>query len=54
MNLLTRLDAYMTNMRFPWEYENGNETKIPVGCVECWVANENNEFERLWSKVYNS
>jgi hypothetical protein len=26
MNVLARLDAYMTNMKFPWESERGEPT----------------------------
>jgi hypothetical protein len=26
---------------------------IPVGCLECWV-NETGEFERKWTRMYNS
>ena len=55
-NLLTRLDAYMTNMKLPWDNEqNGDgQVMIPVGCVECWVNGENGTFERAWTKMYNS
>lgn len=51
---MTRLDAYFTNMKGPWESENGEEALIPVGCVECWLQNETGEFQRQWTKMYNS
>ena len=53
-SVITRLDAYITNMKAPWESENGEETLIPVGCVECWLSGENGEFTRSWTKMYNS
>lgn len=43
-SVITRLDAYFTNMKGPWESENGEEALIPVGCVECWLQNEQGEF----------
>ena len=45
-SVITRLDAYITNMKAPWESENGEEALIPVGCVECWLAGEKGEFTR--------
>lgn len=54
MNVLTRLDAYMTNMKMPWEAEQGDPAVIPVGCIECWTQKENGEFKKAWTKMYNS
>lgn len=53
-NVLTRLDAYMTNMKMPWESEAGGQTLIPVSCTECWTHDARGEFERSWTKLYNS
>ena len=37
MSVIGRIDAYMTNMKFPWEAEQGDPTHIPVGVTECWL-----------------
>jgi hypothetical protein len=37
MSVLNRLDAYMTNMKFPWENKKWEPTAIPVGVTECWL-----------------
>jgi hypothetical protein len=54
MNVLTRFDAYMTNMKMPWESEKGEFAMVPVGCVECWLRDANQEYSRTWTKTYNS
>lgn len=54
MNLLTRVDAYMTNMKMPWESEKGEFAMVPVGCIECWLRDETGDFVRSWTKTYNS
>ncbi|KAM3143094.1 hypothetical protein pb186bvf_004680 [Paramecium bursaria] len=56
MNVASRFDAYLTNMKMPWEKE-APPTLLAVGCLECWVkANDENEFkyERVWNKTYPS
>lgn len=53
MSALTRLDAYLTNMKLPWESEKGEQISIPVGVVECWIKKDD-KFEREWAKGYNS
>lgn len=40
MNVITRMDAYMNNMKMPWESELGDPKTIPVGTLECYVRNE--------------
>ena len=55
MNVLSRFDAYMTNMKMPWESEKGEPTMIPNGIAECWLRdNDNGEFKRSWTKGYNA
>lgn len=54
MNVLTRVDAYMTNMKLPWESERGEPTLVLVGCLECWLRNEEGEYKKSWSKGYNA
>jgi hypothetical protein len=56
MNVASRFDAYLTNMKMPWEKE-APPTLLAVGCLECWVkSNDENEFkyERMWNKTYPS
>ncbi|CAD8199045.1 unnamed protein product [Paramecium pentaurelia] len=56
MNVASRVDAYLTNMKMPWEKE-APPTLLAVGCLECWVkTNDENEFkyERMWNKTYPS
>jgi len=35
MNAASRLDAYLTNMKMPWEKE-APPTLLSVGTLECW------------------
>ena len=36
MNIVSRVDAYLTNMKMPWEKE-APPTLLSVGALECWV-----------------
>jgi len=36
MNVASRVDAYLTNMKMPWEKE-APPTLLSVGALECWV-----------------
>jgi len=45
MSALGRMDAYLSNMKFPWQSERGDAVAIPVGCLECWVKNETGIYE---------
>lgn len=49
MNALSRVDAYLQNMKLPWESEKGDQAIRPVGCLECWEGEK-----RVWIKTYNS
>lgn len=55
MNVASRVDAYLTNMKFPWEKE-APPTLLSVGALECWVQSSESElkFERVWSRSYPS
>jgi len=44
MNVLTRVDAYMTNMKMPWESEGGEPALVNVGNLECWVRDEEGRY----------
>lgn len=54
MNVMTRIDAYMTNMKMPWESEKGEPALIPVGVLECWIRDAEGDYKRSWTKTYNS
>lgn len=54
MNVASRVDAYLTNMKMPWEKE-APPTLLSVGALECWVraaGDDEYKFERVWSKTY--
>lgn len=53
MNVASRMDAYLTNMKMPWEKE-APPTLLSVGALECWAQTSESEykFERLWSKTF--
>jgi len=53
-SIFNRLDAYLTNMKGPWEKENGENVIMPVGCVECWALQQDGQYERQWAKMYHS
>lgn len=54
MNVLTRVDAYMTNMKMPWESEGGEPALVNVGNLECWVRDEEGRYLKQWMKGYNA
>ncbi|KRX05178.1 WD40-repeat-containing domain [Pseudocohnilembus persalinus] len=54
MNVGSRVDAYMTNTKMPWEKE-APQTLVSVGALECWVRVKGEsefKFERVWTKIY--
>ena len=53
MKVSSRVDAYLTNMKMPWEKE-APPTLLSVGALECYMQTSETEwkFERLWSKTY--
>ncbi|CAD8049374.1 unnamed protein product [Paramecium sonneborni] len=56
MSVLNRVDAYVNNMKMPWNDEETEVKTIPVGLVECYIKQEEGEFsyKRLWTKEYNT
>jgi hypothetical protein len=54
MNITSRVDAYITNVNFPWEQKS--EAHISVGAVFAYkVTNDSNGayyFDKLWAKSY--
>jgi hypothetical protein len=55
MNVASRVDSYLTNMKLPWE-KDVNITIMTVGSLECYIQNDKNEFkfDKLWNKTYPS
>lgn len=55
MNVALRIDAYITNVNFPWEKKT--DSHITVGAVFAFKASENSQtgeitFEKLWAKSF--
>lgn len=55
MNPVSRLNAYVTNAKMPWEKDTGAKEKVlmEVGSIECWRGTGSN-FSQAWSKNYPS
>lgn len=53
MNVASRMDAYLTNMKMFWEKEQP-ETLLSVGTLECWLQNNQGgiDFQKAWSIPY--
>lgn len=50
-NALSRLGAYVTNMKLPWEEDL--PTLMPVGSAECWAYMPHERvYKQVWSKIY--
>lgn len=54
MNVASRVDAYLTNIKFPWE-KDLPDVIVSVGILECYVLRDPVEwkFERIWVKTFN-
>lgn len=53
MNITSRVDAYLTNVNFPWEKKT--ETHVTVGALMLYrfkVDNNSHTFEKLWVKSF--
>lgn len=53
MNITSRVDAYLTNVNFPWEKKT--DTHVTVGALMLYrfkVENNVHSFEKLWVKSY--
>lgn len=53
MNITSRVDAYLTNVNFPWEKKT--DTHVTVGALMLYrfkVDNHSHSFEKLWVKSY--
>lgn len=53
MNVASRVDAYLTNMKMPWEKDQP-QTLLSVGTLECWLQSNQGDlaFEKAWSIPY--
>jgi len=54
MNVASRMDAYLTNIKFPWE-KDLPDVIISVGVLECYIQPNKDEwkFDRIWVKTFN-
>ncbi len=54
MNITSRVDAYLTNVNFPWEKKT--DTHVTVGALMLYRfkvdSNSIHSFEKLWVKSY--
>lgn len=53
MNVASRVDSYLTNMKLPWE-KDLPPVIVSVGAVECYLQENPNEykFDRVWTKTF--
>ncbi len=50
-NAVSRLGAYLTNMKLPWEEDV--PTLVAVGSAECWAYMSHEQvYKQVWSKIY--
>jgi hypothetical protein len=56
MNVTSRVDSYLTNMKLPWEKELPQGAMITVGAVECYIQKDKSEFkfDKLWTKTFQT
>lgn len=54
MNVASRVDSYLTNMKLPWE-KDLPPVIVSVGAVECYIQDNLNEFkfDRVWTKTFS-
>lgn len=55
MSPVSRLNAYVSNSKMPWEKDTGVKEKVllEVGSVESWAASGNG-YTKKWAKYYPS
>lgn len=55
MNVASRVDSYLTNMKLPWE-KDLPPVIVSVGAVECYLQENLNEFkfDKVWTKTFSS
>ena len=57
MNIASRIDSYLYNMKKPWHDESkSNIVNASVGILECYESKQNDKmaFNKLWSKSFSS
>lgn len=55
MNVTTRVDSYISNIKMPWDHKENKEVGTAVGIVECYAVSGaplELKFEKLWSKSF--
>ena len=56
MNVASRVDSYLTNIKMPWHKDDIKKGAI-VGAVECYIHNgvhDNLKFQKLWIKSFHT
>lgn len=52
MNVLSRMDSYISNIKLPWDREDKPLCVSSVGVLECYYEKKKFSFEKLWSKSF--
>jgi len=54
MNIASRVDSYISNLKKPWQ--DANVITSSVGLLECYISKKEDKFtfNRLWSKSFGS
>ena len=56
MNVASRVDSYLSNMKLPWDREDKPPCVSSVGILECYLERKNEPFtfDKLWAKGFAS
>lgn len=56
MNVASRVDSYLSNMKMPWDREDKPLCVSSVGVLECYLERKNEKFtfDKLWSRGFAS
>ena len=54
MNIASRIDSYLTNLRMPWEKKEPNTAPIVcVGALGCYLQVKDYKYKKLWKKLFS-
>lgn len=54
MNVASRIDSYLTNMKLPWEKPDPKAPIISVGALGCYTKVKDWKFKKLWKKLFSA
>jgi len=58
MNVASRVDSYLTNMKMPWENDLPQDTLVTVGAIECYLQvgdlESGPKFDKMWVKTFQT